>query len=186
MGSNIRYVRVQPYNKNKGALVQRVNIDGKLFESGNWYTMPTEIAAKLGKIKQKSGANMFQICTPEDYRETSRAELSAMAVAAGLKGLALQSQEVPEPKAYNAKREKKSELAGLGDQISDVDPTLEGGTMTTEHLNGDEPAAEEDVDIDSMKRPQLEKFCKANNVTIPFGSSNAEIKQLLRDQGIVE
>jgi hypothetical protein len=195
MKSNTMYVRVQPYNKNTGALAQRVNIDGKLFESGNWYTMSAEVAVRLGKLRQKTGAPMFQICSPEDYRETSRHELSAMAVAAGLKGLALQSQSVPEPKSYDQKKVKKSKFAGLGNQVTDVDPTVDSGTMTTAHLreqdpgeseNANEESEERTIDVSTMKRPQLEQLCKANNVTIPFGSTNTEIRQLLRDQGIVE
>lgn len=194
MSSHDRYVRVQPYNKNTGALVMRVNIDGKLFESGNWYSMSAEVAARLAKMKQKTGASMFQVLTAEEYHETARHELSAMAVAAGLKGLALQSQQMPAPQEYD-KKAKKSNLAGLGKQVSDIDPSQVGGTMTTADLRGEEPEQpsedaspieEAAVDISKLKRPALEAFCKENNVTIPFGSSNAEIRQLLRDQGIVD
>jgi hypothetical protein len=196
MSSDIRYLRVTPYNKNTGSLVQRVNIDGKLFKAGNWYTVPTDVAAQLSKMRQKTGAPMFQICTTQEYRETARHELAAMAAAAGLKGLALQAQQMPEPKKVDD-APRKSNLAGLGKQVIDVDPAEIGGTMTTAHLQPQEDASPEEIeaeesvenaipDISKMKRPELDAFCKKHDVNVPFGYSNAEVRKLLRDQGIVD
>lgn len=194
MGSNDKYVRVKPYNKHTGCLAMRVNIDGKLFESGNWYVVPAEVAKKLSKMFQKTGAPFFEVCSYDEFREASQRDLAAMALAAGLKGLALAPQQLPQPRAHVDKKEKKSELAGIGKQIKDVD--LSGdGVMTTAQLRGQESSVDEEesetdevksVNVSSMKRPELEALCKEYNITVPFGSSNAEIKQLLRDQGIVE
>lgn len=204
MSDNIKYVRITPYNKPTGALAQRVSVDGKLFTAGSWYTLPAEAAEKLAKLKQGTGAPMFEVCDYNEYREAARRDLAAMAVAAGVQGLHLAQPAIPEPRKHSEKGERKSALAGIGKQIKDLEPSKDGVVTsrdvvpTREAHESVEKADELDEELDEeldveltpdiskMKRPQLEALCKENGIKIPFGSSNGEIKQLLRDQGIAE
>ena len=204
MSSNDKYVRVTPYNKNIGALANRVSIDGKLFVGGQWYSLPAEAADKLARVKQKTGAPMFEICSHAEFREASRRDLAAMAAAAGIKGLALAPQEAPKPRKHQDKS-RKSKLAGIGKAVKDVEvekidvvPQVpvepEPIEEEDEPIEDDEGVEEEEVaeevdetvSVDKMKRPALLKLCKDNGVDIPFGSSNPELRKLLRDNGIVE
>jgi len=185
---NLSYVRVTPYNKATGALAMRVAVDGKVFVSGNWYTVSAEVGAKLRKMKQDSGAPYFEVMDKASYKEAARSDLAAIATAAGLKGFALRETEIREPAPVDKKARTQSEYAGIGKQVKDVNP---GSLATADAILDDvddsdivDEPTEEVPDIDNMKRDELVELCKKNDIKVPFGSSNNELKKSLRDNGI--
>jgi len=200
MSDEIRYVRIKPYSKAQGQLARRVTVGDKLFVSGEWYQMKPANAAKIADLKQDSGALYFDVMTEEQFRATAREELALAMRAAGLQGLAFQGA-LPEPtvRPPKSKKQKKSDFADFGKDVSDVDLKKEGvmrdnNVVMTEDvvhkaLEVDDTELENDEDresinLDAMSPSALLELCEDSGVSIPEKYSPRILKKLLRAKGI--
>jgi hypothetical protein len=155
------YVRLMPYNPQAGACCRRYTVGSRTFESERWYEMPEEWARNLGELRQSSGVAFFQVMTPEQYADISRAELAAAYMRAGQM---MTSASIPEA----SPTPKGGPVRGVFDgmpQVREIDPRSIGIPSTKraapppppEAAPLAEPAEGDDVgpDLDAMSKTQL-------------------------------
>lgn len=92
--SDVRYVRLKPYNKQAGHLVKRYHVAGQLFigadQAGNpkWYKVDRQVAAMLaGKRQNHSDPHsqpVFDVATAAEYKAISLRERDLRLVEMGL------------------------------------------------------------------------------------------------------
>lgn len=162
-----KYVRITPFNKATGALARRYTIGGSMFVAGKWYALDAKKAQSLARLKQGSGAPVFEVMTEAVFRRTSQRDLERAMTAAGMGGLASAPMSAPEAQAPKT-GPQASKFEGLDKSVKEVDLSA----------RADDEAS---PDFDAMGRDELEELAAEQDVDIPDGASDDDIRDLLRE-----
>ena len=152
------YVRLMPYNPQAGACCRRYTVGSRTFESERWYEMPEEWARHLSEMRQASGVAFFQVMTPEQYADISRAELAAAYMRAGQM---MTSASIPEASPTPKAGPVKGAFDGMP-QVREIDPRSIGIPSTKQAVAPlpPAPAQADAADEDSEEGPNLDAMSK--------------------------
>lgn len=184
MADMVKYVRIAPYNKRKGHLVQRYVIGGRLFVAGRWYRMPLLWAQRLSKLEQPTGAPIFDVMNEQQYKETTRREMAAAMTAAGFEGLTSGDfANIPKPSTPKSGA-RESQYADLEKvEVDEIDLSKKAVEAPVEKAveSAKDEEGEDKLDLDSMQRADLVALADNWGVPLPEGADAAQIRGLLAE-----
>jgi hypothetical protein len=146
------FARVQPFDPKRGRTTQNVHAEGTLFRGGSqpvWYKVSEDLANKLAKHEQPTGAPMFQIVDEDEKAELDRKEQARRLVAMGMISDTVhdtagpRKQEIDltggpaEPTGPRAAAVPTPEEVPAPAPTPEAEPAASGGDLTT----GDLPTA---------------------------------------------
>lgn len=182
------YIRLQPFDVQKGALCRRFTVGGMLFEEGRWYQLAAEHVKMLRPLKQGTGTPYMQVAeTEEEWREINRREL-AMAMA-GPAGAALADMFQPKTLSPSAQPKQEGEkIASSFGKIAakEIDPATAARAAardlapSMQSLVTGAPQVSPSFGLESMTREELISMADSKKIEFDHRMKKTGLIELLK------